>query len=62
MRFADISRLKAHSRAGEYLNNNRLNPKRMSVESLKEEFRKRNLSTTGKKEILVKRLEDMLST
>ena len=36
------------------------NPKEMSVSDLKAELKKRNLGTSGKKEILIKRLESSL--
>jgi len=36
------------------------NPKEMSVSELKTELKKRNLSTGGRKDILVKRLESNL--
>lgn len=36
------------------------NPKEMSVSELKTELKKRNLSTGGRKDILVKRLESSL--
>jgi hypothetical protein len=67
-RFPDVATLQTHETShkvrSEMSSSSSLNcyPKTMSVDVIKRELRDRGLSTTGKKDVLILRLEGALST